>query len=107
VIRFIVKRIALFVAVLLAVNAATYLVANYLELRGPMAYNYVQDTRVSIAEVFAPYPDYLWRMLHGDFGASWLGWWHIAQSPVIEYIADRLPRSLVLLGIAVPFSFVV
>jgi len=107
VIRFIVKRIALFVAVLLAVNAATYLVANYLELRGPMAYNYVQDTRVSIAEVFAPYPDYLWRMLHGDFGASWLGWWHSAQSPVIEYIADRLPRSLVLLGIAVPFSFVV
>ena len=72
-IRFIVKRIALFVAVLLAVNAATYLVTNFLQLRGPMAYNYVPDTRVSIAEVLAPYPDYLRGILHGDLGV--IGIW--------------------------------
>ncbi len=99
-IRFIVKRIALFVAMLLAVNAATYLVTNYLQLRGPMAYNYVPDTRVSIAEVFAPYPDYLRGiMMRGDLGA--IGLWRRSgeKTPILKSIVAILPRSLVLLGI--------
>jgi peptide/nickel transport system permease protein len=107
VIRFIVKRIALLLAVLLAVNAATYLVTNYLQLRGPMAYNYVPDTRVSIAEVFAPYPDYLRGMLHGDLGV--IGIWRRAgeKTPILGYIVSLLPKSLVLLGIAVLLSIVI
>jgi ABC-type dipeptide/oligopeptide/nickel transport system permease component len=106
-IRFILKRAAGFLAVLLAVNAASYLLTNYLDLRGPMAYNYVPDTQVSVAEVFAPYDDYVWGMLHGDFGNHWLGWWRSAESPIIQYIVGKLPRSLVLLGIAVAFSITV
>jgi len=106
-VRFILKRVVLFVAVLLAVNAASYLVANFLDLRGPMAYNYVPDTDVPLADVLAPYPDYLWGMLHGDLGA--IGRWRLSgeETSILELVVEKLPRSLALLGIAVSFSIVV
>ena len=102
--RFVLKRLALFAAVLLVVNATSYLVANYLSLRGPMAYNYVPDKQVAIADVLAPYPDYLRGALRGDLGVvqRWQG-----NFLILESIADRLPRSLTLLGIAVSFSIAV
>jgi len=103
-VRFVLKRLALFVAVLLVVNATSYLVANYLDLRGPMAYNYVPDRQVAMADVWAPYPDYLQGALRGDLGRvqRWQG-----DFAILESIADRLPRSLTLLGIAVSFSIAV
>jgi peptide/nickel transport system permease protein len=103
-VRFVLKRLALFMAVLLVVNATSYLVANYLSLRGPMAYNYVPDKQVAIADVLAPYPDYLQGALRGDLGMvqRWQG-----NFLILESIADRLPRSLTLLGIAVSFSIAV
>jgi peptide/nickel transport system permease protein len=103
----ILKRLALFGAVLLVVNAISFLVTNYLDLRGPMAYNYVPDTRVPIADVIAPYPDYLGDVLRGDFGIITTRFSSGGQTPVLEYIAEKLPRSLVLLGTAVLFSMVV
>jgi peptide/nickel transport system permease protein len=102
-----VKRLALFVFVLLAVNAAAYLVANFLYLRGPMAYGYVPDNQVSLAETFAPYPDYLRSVLAGDFGVMRLQELGATEGPISELMALALPRSLVLLGAALVFSVVV
>jgi hypothetical protein len=101
------KRMALFVVVLLAVNAAAYLVANFLYLRGPMAYNYVPDNRVSLAEMFATYPEYVRSVLAGDFGVMRLQEFGAAVGPIRGLMAQALPRSLVLLGAAVVFSTVV
>jgi peptide/nickel transport system permease protein len=105
--RFVLKRLSLFVAVLLAVNATSYLVANYLDRRGPMAYNYVPDNKVAIAEVLASYPDYLRGVLRGDLGTIRTWSFSDAGLPVLDSIASRLPRSLTLLGIAVSFSIAV
>jgi hypothetical protein len=54
---FVLSRVVLFIAVLLAVNAVSYLLTNFLALRGPMAYGYIPDTKVRLADVFASYPD--------------------------------------------------
>ncbi len=101
------KRLALFVAVLLAVNGAAFLVANYLDLRGPMAFNYVADYPVSISEMVKPYPEYLWHLIQGDLGMSTMRRYSYAEIPVVDLLARTLPRSLVLLGAAVLFSIVV
>jgi peptide/nickel transport system permease protein len=99
--------VALFVFVLLAVNAAAYLVANYLFLRGPMAYNYVPDNQVSLSEVYAPYPEYLGHVLEGDLGVQRLQEFGATVGPIRDLMARALPRSLVLLGAAVVFATVV
>jgi ABC-type dipeptide/oligopeptide/nickel transport system permease component len=101
------KRATLFVVVLLAVNAAAYLVANFLYLRGPMAYNYVPDNQVSLAETFAPYPEYLRSVLAGDLGVMRLQEFGATEGPMFELMALALPRSLVLLGVGWVFSVVV
>jgi peptide/nickel transport system permease protein len=107
----ILKRVALFLIALLAVNAVAFLVANFLELRGPMAYNYVPDTQVAVAEVVAPYPEYLQSVLRGDFGtmrrhelrgASYTP----RDTPILEIVFERLPRSLVLLAAAMLLAIV-
>ena len=101
------RRVALFMVVLLAVNAAAYLVASFLYLRGPMAYNYVPDNQVSLAETFATYPEYLRNVLEGDLGLMRLQEFGAAEGPITELMALALPRSLVLLGVAVVFSVIV
>jgi peptide/nickel transport system permease protein len=108
----IVKHIALLMVVLLGVNAASYLVANFLDLRGPMAYNYTPDTTVLLADVVAPYPDYLWNLLHGDFGMmrqnELRGMLFSQQEiPILRLVVQRISRSLVLLGLAMLFAIVV
>jgi peptide/nickel transport system permease protein len=108
----IVKHIALLVVVLLGVNAASYLVANFLDLRGPMAYNYTPDTTVLLADVVAPYPDYLRNLLHGDFGMmrqnELRGMLFSQQEiPILRLVVQRISRSLVLLGLAMLFAIVV
>jgi peptide/nickel transport system permease protein len=100
----ILKRIALFAAVLLVVNAAAFLVAMYLDLRGPMAYSYVADYPVSISEMVEPYPEYLRNAIQGDLGTSRMGRYSWGPIPVRGLLARTLPRSLVLLGAAVLFS---
>jgi ABC-type dipeptide/oligopeptide/nickel transport system permease component len=99
--------VALFVVVLLAVNAAAYLVANFLLLRGPMAFNYVPDNTVSVADMLAPYPEYLWEVLEGDLGVMRVQEFGATEGPILVLMAQALPRSLVLLGAAVVFSIVV
>jgi peptide/nickel transport system permease protein len=96
----------------LVVNAASYLVANFLDLRGPMAYNYVPDTKVAIADVFATYPEYLEGVLRGDFGMMRMNelrgmLFARAEIPIIDLVLERLPRSLLLLGLSVTFAIVV
>jgi peptide/nickel transport system permease protein len=108
----ILKHLVLFAAVLFAVNAVSYLVANFLDLRGPMAYNYVPDTKVPIADVFETYPDYLQGVLSGEFGTMRLNQlrgrlFAIGEVPILDLVLERLARSLVLLGLAVTFSIVV
>ena len=108
----ILRVVALFLAVLFAVNLVSFLVANFLELRGPMAYNYVPDTKVAFADVVAPYPDYLRSVLQGDFGMmrqNELRGMLFSQQvvPIGELVLDRLPRSLVLLGVAMLGAIVV
>jgi peptide/nickel transport system permease protein len=108
----IVKHIALLMVVLLGVNAVSYLVANFLDLRGPMAYNYIPDTTVPLADVVAPYPDYLWNLLHGDFGMmhqnELRGMLFSQQEiPILALVLQRISRSLVLLGLAMLFAIVV
>jgi peptide/nickel transport system permease protein len=108
----IVKHIALLLVVLLGVNAVSYLVANFLDLRGPMAYNYTPDTTVLLADVVAPYPDYLWNLLHGDFGMmhqnELRGMLFSQQEiPILGLVLQRISRSLVLLGLAMLFAIVV
>jgi peptide/nickel transport system permease protein len=108
----ILKHIALFIVVLLAVNGLSYLVANFLDLRGPMAYNYAPDTKVPLADVAAPYPEYLWNALHGDFGMmhqnELRGMLFSQQEiPIIGLVLQRISRSLVLLGLAMLFAIVV
>jgi peptide/nickel transport system permease protein len=100
----ILKRIALFVAVLLAVNVAAFLVVMYLDLRGPMAYNYVADYPVSISEMVEPYPEYLRNAIQGDLGISRMRRYSYGPIPVRDLLARTLPRSLVLLGAAVLLS---
>lgn len=106
--RLILRRVILFAAVLLAVNAASYMLMNFLRLRGPMAYGYIPDTRVPFLDVVASYPSYLWTVVHGDLGtiAEDASGVHYALrgTPVWDYILFGLPRSLVLLGIAVLVS---
>jgi ABC-type dipeptide/oligopeptide/nickel transport system permease component len=104
---FILSRVLLFVAVLLAVNAASYVLTNYLELRGPMAYGYVPDTEVSVAEAFASYPDYLKGVLEGDLGTMQQYRFSPAESSILDHILQRLSRSLVLLGVAAAVAIVV
>ena len=111
-VRAVLKRAALLLLVLLAVNAASYLVANFLDLRGPMAYNYVPDTKVAFAEVIETYPAYLRSVLSGDFGMmnqnELRGMLFSQQEiPILGLVLQRLPRSLVLLGVAILIALVV
>jgi peptide/nickel transport system permease protein len=98
------KRASLFFIVLLAVNAAAYLVAMYLDLRGPMAYNYVANNPVSLSEVLEPYPEYLRMVLDGDLGIARMRRYSYREMSVLGLLARTLPRSLILLGLAVLFS---
>jgi peptide/nickel transport system permease protein len=103
----ILKRVLLVVVVLVVVNAAAFLVANFLQLRGPMAYNYVPDTQVAWAEVVEPYPEYLRGVLNGDFGTMRAQQFSPHELSILDVLLERLPRSLVLLGAGVVFSIVV
>jgi peptide/nickel transport system permease protein len=99
-IRTILKRVLLLAGVLLVVNAAAFLIARSLWLRGPFYFNYVPDTTVDLADVFSAYPAYLGGVLSGDLGSVRVGYSQ-SESPILGLIAERLPRSLVLLGLAV------
>ncbi|MFC2023247.1 ABC transporter permease [Chloroflexota bacterium] len=103
--RAILKRVLLLAGVLLLVNAAAYMVAHSLRQRGPFHFNYVPDTTVDLAEVFAAYPEYLAGVLHGDLGTLYVGFSN-SPSPILDLIVERLPRSLVLLGLAVIIAVV-
>lgn len=104
---FVLSRVVLFIAVLLAVNAVSYLLTNFLALRGPMAYGYIPDTKVRLADVFASYPDYLKGLLQGDLGTMRLYRFSAGEDAILEYLLNGLSRSLVLLGVAAVFAIVV
>ena len=103
----ILKRLLLVVVVLLVVNAAAFMVANFLQLRGPMAYNYVPDTQVALADVVEPYPEYLRGVLHGDFGMMQSHFFSRVDLSIRDVLLERLPRSLVLLCAGVVVSIIV
>jgi peptide/nickel transport system permease protein len=69
-----------------------------------MAYNYVPDNQVALAEVFATYPEYLRNVLEGDFGQMRLQEFGATVGPITDLMAHALPRSLVLLGAAIVVS---
>ncbi|MFC2023245.1 ABC transporter permease [Chloroflexota bacterium] len=103
----ILKRLLLVVVVLLVVNAAAFFVANFLQLRGPMAYNYVPDTQVPLADVIEPYPEYLRGVLRGEFGTMRSHQFSSQELSIRDVLLERLPRSLVLLGAGVVSAIVV
>ncbi|MGZ4030876.1 MAG: ABC transporter permease [Tumebacillaceae bacterium] len=50
--------------------------------------------------VYVQYWKWLMNMLHGDFGTS-----YIYHSPVLGMIMDRLPHTLLLMGVSLVFGF--
>lgn len=103
------KRIVLFLAVLVVVNAATYAVTNYLALRGPMAIGYVPDTQVPITLVFYGYPEYISSMLRGDLGSigNTGNTLFPSTAEMAPFIAWALAKSLILLALALSLAAIV
>lgn len=105
--RFILKRIILIAIVLLLVNALSYMLFTFLNLRGPMALGYLPpDEDVPLEEIIAPYPEYINGLLHGDLGEAG-GYFYRRGGNVIDEIKGGLPRSLILLAVAVTASIAI
>lgn len=105
-IRYITRRLFLFAVVLFVVHAATFLLTTYLALRGPISQGYVPDTQVSLEAVFSAYPAYLQGLFNSPQAADGTPL-PLAQRPAVESVFQGLPKSLILLGIALTFSVVV
>ena len=108
IIQRILMRLILLLVVLLAVNAGTYMVTRFLALRGPLAYGYIPDGKVSLAEIPQGYTEYLGHILRGDVRSTeqQLGIGTIGNDPLIPMISEALKNSLVLLGISIVFAAV-
>ncbi len=104
--QYLLRRAALFFLVLVGVNAASYILINYLDLRGPISFGYVPDDPVALSEVLDPYPDYLWGVLHGDLGTMRTAGAR-SDHAVLSPLARAFPKSMVLLGFSLTFSVVV
>lgn len=108
--QFLLKRIVILLAVLLLVNTFSYTVAMYLySWVFPQHPDYfavsvpaeLPDTDLPpLLHVLQGYSAYLWNALHGDLGVSLRG------TSVIHRITVSLPRSLLLLGLALVFAAV-
>jgi peptide/nickel transport system permease protein len=114
VIRFALKRAVWYSAVLVAVNAVAYGVVAYLAIRrfGQLRIAHydgrellISDPNVrasvSLSEVRSVYATYFAGLVHGNLGTS------INGQPVVSIVAHALPRSLLLLGLALLVAAVV
>jgi len=104
-----IRRILLFLAVLVVVNAATYAAINYLALRGPMAIGYVPDTKVPLTSVFQGYPEYISSVLRGDLGIVGDSGNRLfpSRAEMAPYIAGALGKSLILLTLSLGLAAIV
>src|SRR5215469_16438120 len=109
--RVVVGRVAQGVIVLLIVSAITFFMIN-LAPGGPtalMRFDVTQEQRDALTRRFGldqPMPmrylQWLTNALHGDLGTSLT-----TQQPVLDRIAERLPNTLLLSGLALVLSIVV
>jgi len=104
----ILTRIILLLVVLFAVNAGTYMVTRFLALRGPLAYGYIPDGKVSLAEIPQGYTEYLGHVFRGDVRSTeqQLGIGTTGNDPLIPMISEALKNSLILLAISIVFATV-
>ncbi len=91
------RRIFLLPFVLLGINMFTYLLTAYLSAQSSSIFGVVRTS-----EVLQLYPPYLTNALQGDFGTL-----PRTNTTVNELIGSALPKSLLLLGLALLVSAVV
>lgn len=91
------RRLALFPILLLAINAVSFLIVNYLAMKSRFILG-----PPPLSQVLAGYPAYLSNVLQGNFGEL-----PSTRTPVEIFILEALPKSLILLLLALLIAAVV
>jgi peptide/nickel transport system permease protein len=100
----ILRRIVLALLMLIAVNAITYVAALFIRTMWPVQFRPSEgdSLRPTIQSLAQSYASYLGGFAHGDFGSL-----TDTGRPIIQMIATALPKSLILIGLALLVSAVV
>lgn len=86
----ILRRLALFPILLVAINAFSFLIVTALALREQYLFG-----APPLSEILAAYPEYVRAVLRGDWGML-----AATHTPVGQYVLEALPKSLILLALA-------
>lgn len=99
--KYTIKRVLMLIPTIIGITLFIYLIMSFVpgdpaELLSPPEAT-AEEVEVLRAElgldkpVLVQYVNYMWDILHGDFGVSWF-----TKQPVIDEIVNRMPYTLCL-----------